>query len=120
MKSKKNAARRKARRAAEIAVAIIFEISAAAAAGAAVGMKIIPYAYQERGYFAVGGEWMLMLVIATGAWYAAHKLDAAVWEGRQITHEDNSRAAEPCAKSLAEDAGNNSILRRSSPSGQMP
>ena len=88
MESKKNAARRKARRALEIAVTIIFELAAAAAAGAAAGMKLIPYAYEERGYFAIGGEWLLMLAIAAGAWYAAHKLDAEVWEGRRNTHED--------------------------------
>ncbi len=28
---------------------------------ALVGMRAIPYALEERGYFAVGGEWMLVI-----------------------------------------------------------
>ncbi len=33
-------------------------------AGAGTGAVLIPVAYAERGYFAVGGEWVVIIVAA--------------------------------------------------------
>ena len=44
--------------------------SAAVAAGGMTGTKLIPMAYQARGYFALGGEWMAVLAVSSAAYLA--------------------------------------------------
>lgn len=46
--------------------------SAAAAAGGVAGAKLVPMAYQSRGYFALGGEWMAVLAVSAIVYLTAY------------------------------------------------
>ena len=51
----------------------VLETAAAAAAGAAVGLKLIPLAYELRGYYAVGGEWMAVFSAFITTYLVMHR-----------------------------------------------
>jgi len=54
---------------------ILKAIASGISAGFLAGMMLIPQAYEERGSWAVGGEWVLIIAIAAGMAYVAAKLD---------------------------------------------
>lgn len=51
----------------------VVELLAAAAQTAVVAAIAIPVAFSQRGYFAVGGEWLLIAVAFCGAFCIIHK-----------------------------------------------
>ncbi len=71
--------RRKARRArkakafAAVVILWLMEVSMAAAAGAVVAAIIVPLALLKRGYFSLGGEWLLVLAATLLAYHFIHK-----------------------------------------------
>jgi len=56
-----------------ILAVFVFEISIALAITAVFGAVIIPIAYVERGYYAVGGEWLLLSLIAYLSYALVHE-----------------------------------------------
>ena len=71
--------RRKARRArkaiafAAIAILWFMEVSMAAVAGAVVAAIVVPLTLLERGYFSLGGEWLLVMAATLLAYHFIHK-----------------------------------------------
>jgi len=53
----------------------LLSVSAGITSGAGVGVIFVPLAYQLRGCWAIGGEWVLIISIAIATAYAAWKLD---------------------------------------------
>lgn len=49
------------------------EITVASLAGYIVSLWAIPAAYRQRGYDAIGGEWLLILTVAVTAYTIYHK-----------------------------------------------
>ena len=48
----------------------MIRIMTAAAIAAMVGLLVIPAAFAERGYWGVGGEWLLVMVTFVGSlWF---------------------------------------------------
>lgn len=72
------AARRRKRRIREAqrifawTVLCLFEILLAAAPTAIVAAIALPLAYSERGHFAIGGEWLMILIVFCGAYFQIH------------------------------------------------
>ena len=60
------------------------ELLAAAAQTALVAAIAIPVAFSQRGYFAIGGEWLLIAITFCGAFCIIHKqvCDRIFEEGR--------------------------------------
>lgn len=60
------------------------ELLAAAAQTALVAAIAIPVAFSQRGYFAIGGEWLLIAIAFCGAFFLIHKqvCDRIFEEGR--------------------------------------
>lgn len=54
-------------------IRFVFETAAAAAAGTAVGLRLIPLAYELRGYYAVGGEWMAVFSASMMTYFVMHR-----------------------------------------------
>lgn len=87
---KKRAPRRALTRYAAIAILFLSEIFVAIAASIPVAVWAIPAAYRQRGYYAVGGEWLLVMFAAAISYTIYHK-----WlfkkleepEKRRIYHE---------------------------------
>ena len=74
-----------------IAIAVLFvtEIVAAAAAGTLAAIPLLPLAYRERGGWAVGGEWLLILAAAVFGYALYHR-----WlfrEPERSKHDRNKR-----------------------------
>lgn len=57
-----------------VVIVFVLEMLGAAAITAVAGAILIPLAYAERGYYAIGGEWALMLLIAVAAYSIIHKM----------------------------------------------
>lgn len=53
-------------------------INAALAITYLIGWPVVQYAYIERGYTAIGGEWLLILLVYWIGYGAAEKLFSAV------------------------------------------
>lgn len=53
-------------------VVFIVEMMGAVLVTAIAAAILIPAAYAERGYFAVGGEWLVLMLIAIAAYSAIH------------------------------------------------
>lgn len=53
------------------ACVIVFAVEFAISAGAAtvVGSFILPMVYRSRGYWAFGGEWLLLLMVGAGTFW---------------------------------------------------
>ena len=49
--------------------------------GLYVSSVILPAVYISRGYWAIGGEWMLILGAAGAAWWVCWKILRAISEG---------------------------------------
>lgn len=43
-------------------------------AGVLAAAKLVPMAYEQRGYTAVGGEWMLIIAVMAGTYLAIHNI----------------------------------------------
>lgn len=66
--------RRKARRARKAIASLWFmEVSMAAVAGAVVAAIVVPLTLLERGYFSLGGEWLLVMAATLLAYHFIHK-----------------------------------------------
>ena len=57
----------------ENGIRFVFETAAAAAAGIAVGLRLIPLAYELRGYYAIGGEWMAVFSASITTYFVMHR-----------------------------------------------
>lgn len=53
-------------------LAVLAELVAAAIPTAMVGVILIPIGYAERGYFGIGGEWLLIAIVFCAAYTAIH------------------------------------------------
>jgi hypothetical protein len=65
--------RRELKRIAAWTVIIAFELLMAAAPTAAAAAFLLPFAYKERGYFGIGGEWLMIAFIFCLAYTEVHK-----------------------------------------------
>lgn len=64
--------KRKIERAIAVMTVFLFEMLATAVLTALLGTLIIPLVYIKRGYYAVGGEWMFLMVFALVAYHLMH------------------------------------------------
>lgn len=55
-----------------VAIVFLFEMLITAAAVAVAGSVVLPLAYMERGYWAIGGEWLVLMLVAMAAYTAVH------------------------------------------------
>ncbi len=55
-------------------------------AGGAAGAVFVPGAYAERGYFAIGGEWILVIAVTVLTAYAVYRFDK--WCQRNLQMEE--------------------------------
>ncbi len=63
-------------------------------AGAGTGAALIPFAYTERGYFAIGGEWILIISAAVLTAYAVNKFYK--WYHRNFQRKDGLPQGKCC------------------------
>jgi hypothetical protein len=52
---------------------VAFEILVAAVPTATAAAFLLPFAYQERGYFGVGGEWLMIVFVFCLVYAEVHK-----------------------------------------------
>lgn len=84
-KAEKQAERRRRERKRALAwtVVLLVEAVIAAAPAAVVATVVLPLAYEQRGYMAMGGEWLMIAATFCGAFYAIHQ-----WICDKIYEED--------------------------------
>ncbi len=64
-------------------IRLLLSIFLGVLAGIIAGVIFIPLAYAERGYYAVGGKWLLIIAADVLATYAVYKLDK--WFCQKLT-----------------------------------
>ena len=64
--------KRKAERMIAIAIVFAVEMAGAILVTALTAAVVLPMAYAERGYFSVGGEWLLLMLVAIVTYTAMH------------------------------------------------
>lgn len=71
----KRAARRKRKfeRTCAWGLIILYELLLAATPAAVLAVVLVPIAYAVRGYYALGGEWMLVAAVFCGGYTLIHK-----------------------------------------------
>lgn len=72
-RGRRRRARRKCRCALAWMVVIAVEVAIAAAPAALAGTLLIPLAYAERGYFAIGGEWLGIAFLFCASYALLHR-----------------------------------------------
>jgi hypothetical protein len=54
-------------------IVFLIEVGIGLACGAIAAAFILPLAYTERGYFAIGAEWLIIIVVAYAGFSATNK-----------------------------------------------
>lgn len=77
-----------------IAVLFLLEIVATAVVTSVAAAVVIPLAYKERGCYAIGGEWLVLLLITIAAYTLINNavFQAAEKRGGKKTNERNKGA----------------------------
>ena len=81
------------------------ELFAALAAGGIVYLTLAPIAMRERGYFALGGEFMAAYVVAALVFYAVHE---GIWSDKKKGEKhgrNREQRTKPVGRKHADDGG---------------